>query len=130
MLGRLTYVTCIVDQNHWLTEVSSITWGYISFTTKSFVMQPLTDNELRKQAHKRVEFRTHLLVYCVIIGSLWLIWIFTGRNYPWPIWPMIGWGIGLIFHYLFDFRSSKFLSEEEEYKRLKRKNEEQESTLV
>lgn len=88
-------------------------------------MTPDTDNQLRQLARKRVEFRSHLIVFCVTIGGLWLIWYFTGAGYMWPLWPMIGWGIGLIFHYVFEYRSSRLLSEEEEYKRLKKQFENQ-----
>ena len=82
-------------------------------------MQAQSDNELRQLARKRVDFRRHLIVYLIINGMLWLLWLVTGRGYPWPVWPMGGWGIGLIFHYLFEYRTSKFLSEEDEYRRLK-----------
>lgn len=80
-----------------------------------------TDAQLHELARKRVEFRTHLIVYCVIIGVLWIIWYIAGHNYIWPVWPMMVWGVGLIFHYLFEYRSFRFLSEEEQYKRLKQK---------
>ncbi len=83
-------------------------------------MQTLSDNQLHELARKRVEFRRHLVVYFVIISILWMIWFLTGAGYIWPIWPMAGWGIGVIFHYMFEYRSSSFLSEEEEYKKLKR----------
>ena len=84
-------------------------------------MQTYTDAQLHEQAHKRVEFRRHLIVYCVVNAMLWLIWFVTGQGYLWPIWPLAGWGIGLIFHYVFDYRSSRFLSEEEEFEKLKNK---------
>ena len=84
-------------------------------------MQHLTDTQLREQARKRVEFRAHLIVYCVIIGALWLTWYLTGSNYPWPLWPMTGWGIGLVLHYMLEYKPGKFLSEEEEYQKLKRR---------
>lgn len=84
-------------------------------------MQTPTDTQLRELAHKRVEFRTHLVVYGIINAALWLIWYFTGQGYKWPVWPMAGWGIGVLFHYLFEYRSSRLLSEEEEYKKLKNK---------
>lgn len=87
-------------------------------------MQTFTDSQLRELARKRVEFRIHFTVYCVTNAALWTIWWLTGEGYPWPIWPLVGWGIGLIFHYLFDYRSSRLLSEEDEYRRLKRKMEE------
>ena len=64
-----------------------------------------------------------MIVYIVTITAFWIIWYFTGSGYIWPIWPMAGWGIGVFFHYMFDYRSSRFLSEEEEYNRLKRKVE-------
>lgn len=88
-------------------------------------MRTLTDAQLHELAHKRVEFRTHLLVYVVIISALWIIWYVTGEGYIWPIWPMVGWGIGVIFHYMFDYRPSRILSEEEEYRKLKKQMEEQ-----
>lgn len=88
-------------------------------------MQTFTDKQLRQQAHKRVDFRAHLMVYCVVIGALWGMWALTSKGYPWPVWPMLGWGIGLVFHYLFEYRPSGFLSEEEEYEKLKRKSEQQ-----
>jgi hypothetical protein len=53
--------------------------------------------------------------------------LLTGKGYIWPVWPMIGWGIGLVFHYMFEYRSSRFLSEEEEYKKLKKEMEERKS---
>jgi hypothetical protein len=83
-------------------------------------MQTPTDAQLHELARKRVDFRRHLLVFFIINGVFWLIWYVTGGGYPWPVWPMAGWGIGVIFHYLFDYRSSRLLSEEEEYNRLKR----------
>lgn len=83
-------------------------------------MEPLRDKQLHELARKRVEFRTHLVVYFVINGMLWTIWYLTGQGYPWPVWPMAGWGIGVLFHYLFEYNPSRIFSEEEEYQRLKR----------
>ena len=82
-------------------------------------MQTISDTQLRELARKRIAFRAHLIVYCVIISVLWMIWYVTGSSYLWPIWPTAIWGIGLIFHYIFDYRFSGLLSEEEEYQRLK-----------
>ena len=87
-------------------------------------MSSATDMQLRELARKRVAFRAHLITYGVINAAFWIIWFVTGQGYPWPIWPMAGWGIGVIFHYLFDYRPSRFLSEEEEYKKLKKESEE------
>ena len=79
-------------------------------------METTNDTQLRELARKRVDFKAHLLVYFVVIAALWIIWFFTGQGYMWPVWPMMGWGIGVFFHYLFDYRSSRFLSERGKYK--------------
>ena len=73
------------------------------------MMEPLepyqsaaSDAELRRRAARRIkrkqELRQHVISYSIVIGALWIIWALTSRAYPWPIWPMLGWGIGLAFH--------------------------------
>ena len=91
-------------------------------------MQTPTDEQLHELARKRVDFKIHLFVYFVVIATLWIIWFFTNKGYPWPVWPMAGWGIGIIFHYAFEYRPSRFLSEEEEYQRLKKRVEHYKAT--
>jgi uncharacterized membrane protein len=64
----------------------------------------LTDEEIYQIARQRVEekkgFYTHLIVYICVNILLVLIWFFTGANFPWFIFPLGGWGIGLLFHFL------------------------------
>jgi len=113
------------DRKRWLYYALPIICLFkIDTHFKTICMSALNDTQLRELAHKRVEFRTHLVVYIVINTSLWIIWYATGGNYPWPVWPLIGWGIGLFFHYVFDYRSSRIFSEQEEYERLKKQMEE------
>ena len=61
------------------------------------------DLELRRLAVRRADmklaFRSHLMAYVVVNGGLVAIWFMTSfGHYFWPIWPMIGWGIGLASH--------------------------------
>jgi hypothetical protein len=86
-------------------------------------MQTLTDSQLKELARKRVEFRTHLVVYLIINSALWLTWYLTGRGYIWPVWPLVGWGVGLLFHYLFEYRTSRLFSEQDEFDHLKKRFE-------
>lgn len=44
------------------------------------------------------DFRTHLVVYLVVNAALVVIWAATGAGYFWPIWPIVGWGIGLLLN--------------------------------
>jgi hypothetical protein len=71
----------------------------------------LSEEEIYQVARKRVEekkgFYTHLATYIVVNVMLVLIWAFTSRSYPWFIWPLAGWGIGLIFHFLGVFAFNK-----------------------
>jgi len=67
-------------------------------------MKNLKDEMIWKAAKKRVAFKRNLLAYIVVNTFLWAIWFFTGRELaesmiPWPLWPMLGWGVGLTFQY-------------------------------
>ena len=62
----------------------------------------MDDKGLREKAEKRVEekkgFYWDLGAYVVVNAGLFLIWLFTGAGYPWFVWPLLGWGIGVVFH--------------------------------
>jgi Domain of unknown function (DUF1707)/2TM domain len=36
--------------------------------------------------------------YLAVIALLWLVWLVSGAGYPWPVWPMLGWGVGVAGH--------------------------------
>ncbi len=56
-------------------------------------------DDRREAALKRLkakrDFRTHIAVYVIVNLMLVAIWAFTGRGYFWPIWALLGWGVGL-----------------------------------
>ena len=43
-------------------------------------------------------FDEHLRSYLGVMALLVAIWALTGMGYFWPIWPMLGWGLGLFSH--------------------------------
>jgi hypothetical protein len=50
-----------------------------------------------KAAH--VAWKTHLGTYLAVNLMLVMIWALTmPGGYFWPIWPMMGWGVGLVSH--------------------------------
>jgi hypothetical protein len=57
-----------------------------------------TEQRLRERATKRLEkrrdFRVHVRVYVAVNTMLVVIWAVTG-GFFWPIFPMLGWGIGV-----------------------------------
>jgi hypothetical protein len=40
--------------------------------------------------------RDHLRAYIAVNLLLVAIWALTGAGYFWPIWPILGWGIGVV----------------------------------
>jgi hypothetical protein len=62
---------------------------------------PLEESDLREQAiarlKKKRDFRTHLFMYFVVNAMLVGIWAVTSSGgLFWPIFPILGWGIGLV----------------------------------
>lgn len=51
----------------------------------------------------RMSFYTHLAVYIVVITMLTILNLTVAGDYFWVMWPMIGWGSGLIIHALSTF---------------------------
>jgi hypothetical protein len=83
------------------------------------------DEELWKIAKARVAFRWSFTIYILINGFLTGVWFFTSGldSYFWPIWPMMGWGIGIAFQYFHAYHGNKFSSAQEEFEKLKRKEQ-------
>jgi hypothetical protein len=52
----------------------------------------------RDRARERRELRDHVRSYLAVMVLLVLIWAVTGAAYFWPIWPILGWGIGVLSH--------------------------------
>jgi hypothetical protein len=89
------------------------------------------DPHLWEIAQRRASFKKHLATYIVMNLFFWAIWYFSDfdapqerSDFPWPIWPMLGWGIGLTFHYISAYVSHKAIDIENEYQKLidKQKN--------
>ena len=74
----------------------------------------LTAEEYRKAefgytlAESRLGFKIHAAVYAVVMTGLIvlnsLLVVYTDADFPWVVFPFVGWGIGLTFHYLYGFR--------------------------
>jgi hypothetical protein len=66
------------------------------------------ENALRQLAvvrlKKRRDFKAHVLVYVLVNSVIWGIWLVIalgsggGKWWPWPIFPTLGWGIGLVLN--------------------------------
>ena len=85
------------------------------------------DQALWRIATKRASFRKHIYTYLIINGFFWAIWLFSDSNrsegWPWPVWPMLGWGIGMAFSYFDAYHGDKSTLAQQEYDKLKREKE-------
>ncbi len=79
----------------------------------------------RKRAQDKVGFYTHFAIYVVINAMLILIWWFTGAGFPWFIFVLGFWGIGLIANFVSVFIGTGVSDKmaQKEYERLKRDRE-------
>ena len=58
-----------------------------------------SEEDLREQAiarlKKKRDFRTHVFMYVAVNAFLVVIWAVTSSGFFWPIFPILGWGIGV-----------------------------------
>ena len=59
-------------------------------------------------AESRRGFKIHAAVYALVMTGLIvlnsLLIAYTDVDFPWVVFPFVGWGIGLTLHYIFGFR--------------------------
>ncbi|MEP7254503.1 MAG: 2TM domain-containing protein [Ferruginibacter sp.] len=91
-------------------------------------MEEQRDEKLWQLAKRRADFQNSLLGFVVTTVICWAIWYFTaGRNginigTPWPLWVMLGLGIGLVFKFMKAYKTDKDTLAEQEYEKLKNRN--------
>ena len=75
-----------------------------------------SEHELREKAIQRLkkkrDFKTHVLIYVAVNTFLVVIWAVTSAGFFWPIFPILGWGIGVLAN-AWDVYGRKPISEEE-----------------
>src|SRR4051794_18334795 len=52
----------------------------------------------RRRGALETSVRVHLTTYLLVNLMLIRIWAAAGGGYFWPIWPILGWGIGVACH--------------------------------
>ena len=57
-------------------------------------------------------FWTHLLIYLTVNTLLVVIWATTTTGFFWPVWPILGWGIGVVAHGISVLANPREVSEE------------------
>ncbi|MFV8464986.1 2TM domain-containing protein [Flavobacterium sp. LB1P62] len=88
------------------------------------IMENNNQNEERYyKAKKRVEeikgFYGNLVAYIVVNIGLLAINLLTSPKHLWFYWPMLGWGIGVVFHGMKVFNYMPFIGKDWEEKKIK-----------
>lgn len=83
-------------------------------------MEPKNEH-LWRVAQMRARFKNGAISYLIVNIFLIGIWYFTSgpRNFFWPMFPLIFWGIGLLFNYYYAYYDNGRLVEKE-YEKLLR----------
>jgi len=75
-----------------------------------------TDTVLRDRAVKRLkkrrDFKGHVLVYLLVNTFLVIVWAMTSAGFFWPIFPIVGWGIGVVMNAWDVWRGDDFSDEQ------------------
>ncbi|HXS54497.1 MAG TPA: 2TM domain-containing protein [Hanamia sp.] len=92
-------------------------------------MNNLIEQKIIEQAKRRIGFRIHFAVYLGVIILNWVSWAITFHNYDnnkwiliWPVYGTLGWGFGILIHYLTVFHTDKLFSVDKEVERLKKRS--------
>jgi cytochrome b561 len=70
----------------------------------------------RRQQAKRLGFKIHLAVYVAVQVLLFTTWLLTtAEGFPWFVFPLVGWGIGLAAHAVATYGGAHRSTDEHEW---------------
>ncbi len=65
--------------------------------TDDFARAAFREREAR-QIRRRRGFLVHAAIWAAVNVMLVVIWALSGGGHPWFLYPLLGWGIGLVAH--------------------------------
>jgi hypothetical protein len=79
------------------TALTARTQGELDALFEDLPAQPRRDPSSPARA-KALGVRIHAAAYLWTSLTIIAIWAATGTGYFWPLWPILGWGIGVVSH--------------------------------
>jgi hypothetical protein len=70
-------------------ELAALTADLPEFSSRP----PVVEHDPRRR-----ELRSHITPFVAVNVLLVAVWALTGAGYFWPVWPILGWGIGVASH--------------------------------
>ena len=80
-------------------HVYSLEVGQAAQTAPAPPATPADHHAVIERIQAKRGFGVHATVYVAVNLLLIAVWALTGRRYFWPIWPLLGWGVGLGANY-------------------------------
>ena len=82
------------------------------------------EDETYQRAKKRVEairgFYEHFVAYIIVNAGLFIIDLLTSPDSWWFYWPLVAWGVGLVFHAVSVFLSQGMLGRDWEERQIQK----------
>jgi 2TM domain len=88
-------------------------------------MENIENDPLWRLAERRAAFKRNLASYVIVNLFLIGVWYFTvgkAGGHFWPIWPILGWGLGVLLQYAGVYHNGSVFSVEKEYEKLRSQN--------
>ncbi len=76
-------------------------------------------NLAKEHVEKLKGFYSHLTIYLIFVPIFIAINYFGGSNFPWAIFPIVGWGIGISSHAAETYNWSPFFGKDWEERKLR-----------
>ncbi len=103
LLAAVNYMFTAPPEGVLWFHYAAIPWGIglVIHFLLTFLWQ---DGEVRdKTATRQRVFILHLVIYLMVNGFLAVINLIFSPEVLWFIFPMVGWGIGIVLHFIFSF---------------------------
>jgi fatty acid desaturase len=82
-----------------------------------------------RSLHRKAEFRRHLFTYAVVNLLLIAIWaaigVTAGGWFPWPLFPIVFWGLGIVTQAWYVYGDRRRLTEDDVQREMQRLQDQQ-----
>ena len=62
-----------------------------------FARAAFLEREAKRLTRRRV-FWIHLITWAAVNVFLFVVWAVVGGGFPWYVFPLFGWGVGVVIH--------------------------------
>jgi hypothetical protein len=80
----------------------------------------MIEKELRSKAKGNVSFERHLLTYLLVMTGLFAMDYYDNGHIEWAYYAAMGWGVGILSHYV-SIKTGGVFSVEKEMEQLRKK---------